>query len=158
MEHFHSLHVYSQEVKEVILALRGALITNARQDLFSMGLQRRMRPDAFISEATEAQCGFSKNARDLLLSKGVNEERPGIARNIAIAVRVVNKIWPLAGHEIIDSYKRKSSAGCSAIKPDRRSKTCSSELESVAERPIDLSIKAATTRTSKGHHLDTRSQ
>lgn len=92
----------SDEVKELILALRGALITNARGEDFSEELHHSIRPDAFVLAATNAQSGFYKSVRYLLTMRGGSVDPPGVARNTAIVVKVISTIWKIEDNGTTD--------------------------------------------------------
>lgn len=58
VDHFHTSHTVSEEVLDVFMAIRGALVTNTTGEAFRTELERRLRLAAFTSTATQAQAGF----------------------------------------------------------------------------------------------------
>lgn len=56
-----------------------ALRTNALGQELATKLQRQIRPDAFMSTASQAQSGFDTTIRNLLISRGVFVDHPGVA-------------------------------------------------------------------------------
>lgn len=106
VEDFNPLQVSSEEVRDVKLVLRGALITNMRGDPFCIGVPRRIRPQTFTSPATEAQPGFYKSVWDIFRTRGIPVEPAGFAHNAPLSIKVTMTIWPVAGNAITDSYER----------------------------------------------------
>lgn len=105
-EHFETLPIPSEEVKYVILALRGGLMANTCGRDFFTELQRRLRPDSFTSSSIKNQGGFYKTRRELLLERGVSFEPAGVVRNLSIPIKVINTIWPIDGTAITSSVQR----------------------------------------------------
>lgn len=105
MEHFDSLNVSAEEVRHLILAMRGVFGTSTTNVAFCMELQRLIRPDDFTSAAMEAQQRFYRYVRDLLRTKEVTADPDGIAHHTNLANKVIKTIWPLASSAISDSFK-----------------------------------------------------
>lgn len=96
LEHLEALHVASEEVQDVILALQRAFMTNTERETFRTELERRLRPDAFNSPATKAQPGFYRNLRELLSNQGGTVHPPGVDSNDGMAINVIKTVWHLA--------------------------------------------------------------
>lgn len=106
IELFDALHVACDDVRDILLPVRGALVTNTRGDAFREKVEGRLRPDAFVSGVAQSQPGFYKNIRELLRTGGITSDPPGVARNSALTSNVIRTIWPTAGQAITDSYRR----------------------------------------------------
>lgn len=55
VQNFDSMEVASEEVRNVMVAMREALVANTHRKTFWIALQPRGRPDAFISAATQVK-------------------------------------------------------------------------------------------------------
>lgn len=56
--------------------------------------------------ATKTHLGFWKNVFELLRSRLVVVEPRGLPRNAPMAITVIKTIWPVAGSDFTDSFKR----------------------------------------------------
>lgn len=105
LELLYSRQVPSEEVRDVIRALRGALITKIRGESFRTELERSLRPNGFVTAARQAQPMFYKNVRELPNSRDVSAEPADVARNPTLTIKVIIPIWPVTRTAISDSYR-----------------------------------------------------
>lgn len=106
IHHFNALHVTSDDVYVILLALIGALVPNTRCTAFREELEGRLRTDAFLSVVAQSQPGFYKNISALLRAMCITDDPLEVARNVALVTRFILTVWPSAGPAITHSYRR----------------------------------------------------
>lgn len=89
---FDSLQVSSEDGRDILLTLRGALVTKTTGEDFWTELERRLRYAALVSLVRKSQPGFYKNTRELLRSRGITADHPDVAYKAAMDTIVMRTI------------------------------------------------------------------
>lgn len=134
LELFDTLQVSSRDVRDAIIDLRGALITNSREEMIRTELERMLRPDACISSATQAQAVFYPSISQLLASRALLIQPSGVARDAFLVITAMKTIRTVTGTAISDAH---SGGKCGQPRKPNRPST----EDILLRTPIDWTLE-----------------
>lgn len=101
-----SLRTQSRKVKEIITVFNEYTATGKTGDDFCLELQQKLNLEAPVSKPAQVERPLYHAIRQILINRGVPLELPEVARNAAVATKIMSTICPNESASICDSFKR----------------------------------------------------